>query len=116
MTVLEREDVDGLRRKMASLEKAVMLMDRRVRREIREMEGRILAAIGSPNQKPRLVTAAEIAEQYGIGYRRFERALRSAKLHWHKPRRRWAAPEGGLEYNDMVAVARKVAVEEGGQE
>lgn len=31
MTALEREDVDGLRKEMASLEKAVMLMDGCVR-------------------------------------------------------------------------------------
>ena len=50
------------------------------------------------------ITAAEMAERYGVDYELFRSALQAADLHWHQDGESWVAGKDTAPHRDMLNV------------
>ncbi len=55
--------------------------------------------------KHRLVTAEQIAHEYGLSAKSYRARLREARLDWHDANARWEVEPASAEQSDMLSVA-----------
>lgn len=60
-----------------------------------------------------IVTAAELAEDAGIGYERFREVLAKCGFDWHEPNDLWQAEEGSMAHRDMHRVLERLLDQDG---